>query len=343
MNLIGEHTDYTNGLALPVALSLGTTISGERVSNRFDLSSAGQEPLHLSLPVSDFRNVAPSWGRFAVAAAEACGTTTGIQGSISSTLPIGAGLSSSAALSVALCLALGTPPDDLALLIQRAHQTEVDTTGVPCGLLDFLAVTAPRAGHGLLIDIGSGTLRDVLIPEALRIVIIHSGTERSLHTSEYALRREECERAEREIGPLRNASRNDLFTLSDPALRKRAQHVITENERVRAFVNALEGEDLRTVGELVTESHLSLRDDFDVSTPALNETVEYAIAQPGVYGARLTGAGFGGCVVVLCDPSAEPFPPSAQTWDAYPSDGVWRRENPGIPGQKLPENILNLL
>ena len=227
----------------------------------------------------------------------------GLRGTVTTTLPVGAGLSSSAALEVSVALALGFEgtPLELAQLGQRAER---QATGVPSGIMDQLASAAGVEGSALLIDCHTLDVTPVPVPEQARIVVVHSGESRTLEGSAYAERAAQCAAAEAVVGPLRLADLPHLDDIDDPLVRRRARHVVTENARVRQAAEALRSGDLFTVGEAMTASHASLRDDFAVSTPGLDHLVEHLQDTPGVWGARLTGAGFGGCAVALCDPTA---------------------------------------
>jgi galactokinase len=227
----------------------------------------------------------------------------GGRGRATTTLPLGGGLSSSAALEVAVALALGAASDDPDALATLCQQAEQVASGVPCGVMDQLACAAGIPGHALLIDCSTMSRRPVTVPASAQILVAHSGQPRALATSAYAERRREVEAAADALGgPLHDAAVADVATLGDERLRRRARHVVTENARVRAFAAALEGDDLETAGRLMTESHASLRADFEVSTPRLDALVDALCESPGVFGARLTGAGFGGCVVALAAP-----------------------------------------
>lgn len=324
VNLIGDHTDYAGGLALPCAIDLGITITGTYQPSRFDLNSDALEGL-VSIDrehLGEIGAITPVWGRYVAAVAAEVRPTRGFHASIHSTLPTGAGLSSSAALEIALALAMEYPGSsmDLALLGQRAEHSAV---GVPCGLLDQLSIVFGRAGHAMVINFADNAIEHVTFPDGLDIVVMHSGQERQLAASDYAERRASCERAAACIGPLATATRSDIDTL-DADSRRRARHVASECERVRQTAVALRNNDPSTVGELMTQSHASLRDDFAVSTPVLDDLVESLNAIPGVYGARLTGAGFGGCVVALCERNAirDPTTMTGRGWIVHPSDGA---------------------
>lgn len=308
VNLIGDHTDYMGGLVLPMAVQMGTTIEAVRGGRHIELRSDRIEGvLTLDLPVRDPATVQPSWGRYVagvaaeLAAADLPGVPTGLVGTVSSDLPLGSGLSSSASLEVAVALALGDTGTPLAVA-QRCQRAEQSATGVPCGIMDQLASAAGVEGSALLIDCATLRVSPVPMPQHAAIWVLHSGQERQLIGSAYADRRAECEAAAALVGPLPDAAPDGIEALEDPVVRARARHVRSECDRVLAFADALRGDDLRTAGELMVASHRSLRDDFEVSTPRLDELVGRLVDTPGVYGARLTGAGFGGCVVALTEP-----------------------------------------
>jgi galactokinase len=284
VNLIGDHTDYTGGWALPMAVDRGTTVELERGGATVELRSADDpQPACVPIDVADPAAVRPAWARYVAGVVAVLRPPAGGRGRVGTTLPLGAGLSSSAALEVAVALALGFDgtPLELALACQRAEQL---AWGTRTGILDQLASAAGVA-----------------------VVVADTGQRRSVATSAYAERRAQCEAAEAVIGPLRAASSADVASLDDAVVRRRARHVVTENARVLDFAAAVRAGDLAGAGRLMAESHASLRDDFEVSTPALDALVERLAATPGVYGARLTGAGFGGCAVALADP-ASPAP-----------------------------------
>ena len=308
VNLIGDHTDYTGGFVLPMALELGTTVEFEPDSSATEItleSAAEREPAVVPLDVTDPAGVEPGWARYVAGVVWAVRPASGGRGRITTTLPVGAGLSSSAALEVAVALAVGFEgePLPLAEACQRAEQA---ASGVPCGIMDQLASAAGVDGHALLIDCTTRAVTPVALPpaEECEVVVVHSGQQRALAGSAYAERRAQCEAAAAIVGPLRDATPRDLDASEDPVVRARARHVVTENGRVEAFVHAMQNHDLDGAGRLMLASHASLRDDFDVSTPVLDRLVEQLAATPGVFGARLTGAGFGGCTVALARPGA---------------------------------------
>jgi galactokinase len=306
VNLIGDHTDYTGGFALPMAIQLGIEATGTRTGHRLVLTSEGWDGrLDVRLPVSGADPGTPAWAAIPLAVAAALGATTGFVGHLSSTVPSGSGLSSSAALEVAVALALGGSDGrttvELAVLCMQAERA---ATGVPCGILDQLSSLAGVAGHALLMDCRDRTTTPVALPEGARVVVVNSGS-RLLASGEYAVRRAQCEAAEAALGAsLRDASIDDVARIADPLVRRRARHVVTENRRVHDTAAALAAGDLAGAGALMVASHRSLASDFEVSTPDLDALVDRLCATPGVHGARLTGGGFGGCAVALCEADA---------------------------------------
>lgn len=326
VNLIGDHTDYTGGLVLPMAVEMGTTVTGRRGGSAVRLSTdAYVEAAVFALPVERPLRL-DGWGRYAEAVASVVSPRVGFAGRISSDLPLGAGLSSSASLEVALALALGHE-GSVVEVARDCQQAETLASGVPCGIMDQLVSLAGVEGHALLLDCASLSIEPVPVPADAEIVVIHSGEERALAGSAYAERRRSCEEAAAIIGPLREATLDQVSALADPVLRARARHVVSENARVEWFAAGLREGDLRTCGRLMLESHRSLAEDFEVSTEHLDRMVADLVGRPGVYGARLTGAGFGGCVVALTRPGTLTRPGALAGpgggWAVRPTGGAY--------------------
>ena len=247
------------------------------------------------------RGVVPPWGRYVAGVAHVLAERgrppCGIQATLASSVPRGAGLSSSAALEVACALALcevagfALPAEEVALACQRSEHL---ATGVPSGIMDQLASLRGREGSALLLDCRSLAVQDVPLPLGLALLVVDSGVPRTLAATAYAERRAASEAIAARLGlrSLRDATLDDV---RDEPL---ARHVVTENERVHATARALVDEDLDALGDLFAASHASLRDDYGASTPELDALVE-ALVGAGAVGARLTGAGFGGSVVAL--------------------------------------------
>ena len=304
VNLIGDHTDYNDGFVLPAAIDLECVIRAKprkdaAVDVRWLDGDAGSDRY-----ADAVRDVLAEHRRADV----------GMDAEVSSTIPAGAGLSSSGALEVALALALcdvaglELAPTELARACQRA---EYMATGVPCGIMDQLASVAGRAGCALLIDCRSLVVEPIPLPAGLAIVVVHSGLPRRLEHSAYAERRAACEAVAARLGidALRDASTEQV------ADEPRARHVVSENARVLEAAEALRRGDLDSLGSLMSASHVSLRDDFEVSTPELDALVG-ALDRAGAVGARMTGAGFGGCVVALA-PAGQAAATAARAADDY--------------------------
>jgi galactokinase len=307
VNLIGDHTDYTGGLVLPMAIDRYTTVTGQALDGAIRLTSEQlDEPLVLNLPVADAANVMPAWGRYVAGVANQMGCTVGIEGSVTTTIPIGAGLSSSA---TALALGSTLSVTELAQLCRRAEHA---ATGVPCGIMDQLTSAAGVDGHALLIDCHTLDIEPIALPNNMQVVVQWVAA-RTLVGSAYADRVAQCAQAEKEIGPLRLASVADTNQIADATVRARALHVVSENERVREAAKCLQAGDVQGFGLLMNESHESLRSNFAVSTTQMDEAVEEAWAMPGVFGARMTGGGFGGCMVMVADSDAR-LPENDNTW-----------------------------
>ena len=316
VNLIGEHTDHSGGLVLPVAVDRGVTVRWRPAHAIRLRSDAFPETVELAPDGAPSPGLA-GWGRYAAAVSELLAErgrpAGGVDGVVSSTVPIGAGLSSSAALTVAIGLALCRAVDFELPRLELAHvaqEAEHRAVGVPVGLMDPAASLLARRGHALLLDCATEEHRHVPLPPELAVVVLDSGVRHSLEHSGYARRRAELERAL----PALDGARPSETTVEvadaaaraagvDEVARRRLRHVVSENRRVRACVRALEdpgAPDRPALGALFREGHASLRDDFEVSIPELDLLVDLAYAE-GAVAARMTGGGFGGSVVALAD------------------------------------------
>ncbi|CAA9347578.1 MAG: Galactokinase [uncultured Frankineae bacterium] len=310
-NLIGEYTDVNEGWVLPVALELATVLAGRAGGDVLRLRSLDlPEEGTVEIDLATGRGPSSGWGRYATAVVEVLREqgrrVRGFDGVLASDVPIGAGLSSSAALEVAVALAvLDEPVDPLALaqLCQRAENVGV---GVQSGLMDQLASTGSRAGTALLLDCRELTTDHVPLPEGLGVLVVDSAVSRDLSSSAYNERRAQCEQAAADLGvrSLRDATPEGLeerWSSMDDVVRRRARHVVSENARVLELADVLRSGDRGPLGGLLAASHRSLAEDFEVSTPELDQLVASAVATPGVVGSRMTGAGFGGCTVSLVE------------------------------------------
>jgi galactokinase len=321
VNLIGEHTDYNEGFVLPAAIDLEIRIAylpttDRRVElTRLDTGDRQGFDLDRTRPKNG------SWLDYVAGTAwaltEAGLALTGVRGVIASTLPTSAGLSSSAAIELVSAWAM---LDDRAAtvdrfeLARRCQRAENGYVGVMGGLMDQFAESCGVAGAALFLDCRSSEWRPVALPPDLDLVVLHTGSPRSLTRSEYNVRRSQCEaavvtlsRSDPSIHSLRDVTPEALAAAAgrlDAVEFRRAAHIVGENERVGATVEALEAGDLEAVGMLFAASHASLRDDYDVSSPELDAMVDIAVSVPGVVAARMTGAGFGGCTVNLVRPDA---------------------------------------
>jgi galactokinase len=311
VNLMGDHTDYNEGFVLPVAIDLDCLVAARprrdgRVRVRSLDVASPDDVVEVAGDGSDEPStIEPRWGRYIAGTVRALGELgrppVGLDAALTSTVPQGSGLSSSAALEVAAALALCQAAGfevarrDLAKACQEAERI---ASGVPCGIMDQLVSLLAEPGSALMIDCRSLEVEAVPIPEGVVVAAVHCGLPRELRSSEYAERRAACEAVARRLGlrSLRDAHPGQVE--SDPF----ARHVVTENERVLDTARALAAGELDALGPLFAASHASLRDDFRVSTPELDALVG-ALVEAGALGARLTGAGFGGCVVALVDES----------------------------------------
>jgi galactokinase len=315
VNLIGEHTDYNGGFVMPAAIDLATYVAVETRDDRELLVSSERFDQRRQFPLDDpHARAEGAWSDYvrgvAVTLQRAGFRLSGATLSIRSDVPVGSGLSSSAALEVACAQALlavsgaSLPGPELARLCQRA---ENDFVGVQCGIMDQFASCCARADHAMLLDCRSLAFRMIPLPARVRLVICDTKVRRELQFAGYNQRRAECEQGVRmlqsvdpSIRSLRDASLAILERARLPEIiQRRCRHVIKENSRTLLAAETLESDDLALFGRLMYASHESLRDDYQVSCPELDLMVRIAQTLPGVYGSRMTGAGFGGCTLSL--------------------------------------------
>lgn len=311
VNIIGEHTDYNDGFVLPMTINYDTWVAlRPRRDSQVWIRSLDKNE-NLTFDLSHFTNKEGGWQEYikgvAWALQEEGLDLLGWEGVFAGNVPIGAGLSSSAALELAAARAfalvstLPWEPRQMALSCQKAENHWV---GVNSGIMDQMVSACGRESYALMIDCRNLETQQVLLPERALIVILDTTTRRGLVESAYNERRTQCEEAARhfQADALRDVTLDQLREKKDsldPLLYQRAKHVISENQRVIAAVKSLQEGNLQILGELMTASHASLRDDFEVSRAEMDQMVAIAQVQPGCFGARLTGAGFGGCAIAL--------------------------------------------
>ncbi len=330
VNLIGEHTDYNDGFVFPLAISYAVWLALLPSTDGTVALHAGSYNETASFHLDNIRHTGPDWLEYVKGVAVSMQgqeyNLTGWKGCILTDLPIGSGLSSSAALEMAVAMAfaevsrLSFDPAKMALLGQQAENSWV---GVNCGIMDQLASACGVADHALFIDCRSLELEPVPLPQDTLIAILDTGIPRSLASSDYNTRRAQCETAARffKVAALRDVTLEKLqdnIKLLDETVGKRALHIVSENDRVLSTVDQLKKGNMEAVGQLFYQSHESLRDLYNVSSPELDRIVEAAMSSDGCYGARMTGAGFGGCAVALVKKeAAEKF--SEQLLQGYQS------------------------
>ncbi|HEY2943532.1 MAG TPA: galactokinase [Vicinamibacteria bacterium] len=318
VNLIGEHTDYNEGFVLPMAIDRAVWIALRARSGRDVVAASLDFAEEKAFSLDGLRREGQGWWEYlkgtAWALGEAGDRLAGWEGVLAGDVPIGAGLSSSAALEMAAARAFtavsgrGWDPVAMAKLARRA---ENEWVGVGCGIMDPLIIGAGREGHATLIDCRSLEMRPAPLPRGTVVAVLDTSTRRELTGSAYNERRAQCEEAARALGvkALRDVTSSELEARGSVlrgAGRRRARHIVTENARTIEAAEAMEAGDARRLGRLMNESHASMRDDFEISTPALDAMVESAQSAAGCYGARMTGGGFGGCVVALVDEASAP-------------------------------------
>jgi galactokinase len=324
VNLIGEHTDYNDGFVLPVAVDRAAWLAvGPRDDGWATVRALDMRNDEKTFPVDRTPSSGGGWSDYPQGVVWAMLdkglAPLGINGVLSSDVPVGAGMSSSAAVEVAFAYAwdqmceFGMKLSDLALLCQKAENQYV---GVNCGIMDQMISACGRAGHAMMLDTRTMERGYFHMPEGIAIVVADSTVRRQLSGSEYNVRRAQCEQAVSilkehypDVTALRDVTPQQLERFQEElpeVVYRRARHVITENNRVLQVARDLYEGRIDHVGQLLLEGHRSLRDDYEVSIPELDTLVEAAAEVEGCYGARLTGAGFGGCIIAIADEGAVP-------------------------------------
>ncbi|MGC8954482.1 MAG: galactokinase [Fervidobacterium sp.] len=342
-NLIGEHTDYNDGFVLPFAIKKYIKIEIEP-SKKFRLfSEQAKSGIEFEKPYKT-----NSWADYVIGMIvklhEHGYRIEPFNMKIDSELPMGAGLSSSAALEVGSGYAMAQMIGyeiDREELAKIAHECEVDFVGVRCGIMDQYAVALSKENHALFIDTMTREYRYIPFHlDSVKLYLVDSGIKHELGSSEYNKRRKECELALESTGrkSLRDVTLDDVEKIKDPVLRKRALHVVTENERVLKTLSALETDNLALVGRYLYESHYSLRDNYQVSCEEIDFIIEMFEKYSNVLGARIVGAGFGGSIIVLAKEGFEGIFESIaekykikygvvpKLFEVETSDGVFRKE-----------------
>lgn len=323
VNIIGEHTDYNDGFVMPIATNLATYVAAAPREDDTVRVYCGTANEALEFSLDDPRPRGDGhWQDYLAGVAWSLSlehiSLRGVDAALLTDVPIGSGLSSSAALEVSWALALMAAagleplePRRLALVCQRA---ENDFVGMKCGIMDQMASVLGQRDHAILLDCWTLDYQHVPLPaDKLSVVVMDTGKPRQLVDSEYNLRRQQCEKAAEILGvrALRDADMEMLMDHQedmDEVVFRRARHVICENERVFEAAQALREGDFERVGRVLNESHASLKEDYEVSCPELDLICEIARQQPSCYGARLVGAGFGGCAMALvCAGEEESF------------------------------------
>lgn len=311
VNLIGEHTDYNDGFVLPMAIDRAVWIALQPRSDRLVRVRSLDFDQTVEFSLDDFKHGNEGWAEYikgvAWALQQAGHTLSGWEGATAGDVPIGSGLSSSAALELAAARAFAAISDvpwnpvDMALLSQKAENHWV---GVNCGIMDQMISAAGQAGRALLIDCRSLDMQPAPLPPETVVVVLDTGTRRGLVDSAYNERRTQCEAAAHFFGvpALRDVSIERFAAEAgglDDVTRRRARHIVTENARTLAAAESMNRGDAVDLGRLMAASHDSLRDDFEVSCRELDIMARLAQSGPGCFGARMTGAGFGGCAVAV--------------------------------------------
>ncbi len=313
VNIIGEHTDYNDGFVLPAAINFSTIVAARpgtaSMVRIFAVDKRQFDQFDLSKPINPKPKMRwPNYVRgMAKMLLEAGHHLQGVDMAVAGNVPIASGLSSSASFEMALgqaFLKISNLPVDLVQLALSGQKAENNFVGVNCGIMDQFIAALGQADHALLIDCRDLSYQPVPVPSDTAIVIVDSGVKRGLVDSEYNTRRQECEAAANHFraAALRDVSQNTFEQQSHElpeTIRQRLRHVITENDRTLEAAKMLSQGNLQALGPLMAKSHESMRDDFQITVPAIDILVDIMQNVPHVYGARMTGGGFGGCCVAL--------------------------------------------
>lgn len=313
VNLIGEHTDYNDGFVLPAAIDFETVVAAaprpDSIVHIYAIDKDEADEFDLAQPITPHPQ--KGWANYVRGMAKILlsegNKLRGLNLTVTGNVPTSGGLSSSASFEMALghaFLRLSNQPVDGVKLALSGQRTENEFVGVQCGIMDQYISSLGEQDCALLIDCRDLSYKAVSIPPNTAIVVVDSGVQRGLVDSEYNARRKECEAAAAHFGvkALRNvdeATFNQRAHELSPIIQKRARHVITENARTLAATEALAAGDTAALGPLMAASHRSMKEDFEITVPAIDTLVEIMQSVPGIYGARMTGGGFGGCCVAL--------------------------------------------
>jgi galactokinase len=331
VNLIGEHTDYNDGFVLPMAIDRAVWIALRPRRDQRVLISSLQMEISGDFSLDDLQKGGRDWYEYlkgvAWALSEGGYDVRGWEGVMSSDVPVGAGLSSSAAIEMAAARAFAQVAGfdwNPVRMAQAGRKAENSWMGVSSGIMDQMASAACQAGHALFLDCRSLDYENIPIPDSVAIVVLDTATRRGLVDSGYNERFKQCQTAAHHFGvkALRDVSPQELLEKGqglDEVVYRRARHIVTEDQRVLDAIAAMRAGDVVKLGLLLDASHVSMRDDFEITNEALNVMVNIARRQPGCYGARMTGGGFGGCAVALVDAGkAENF--AATVADEYQAE-----------------------
>jgi galactokinase len=313
VNLIGEHTDYNDGFVLPMAIDRAIWLAVRPRSDRRVLAYSTDQSEPADFDLDDLRYCGAGWIEYVKGMSKMLMAAdldlVGWEGVLTSDLPIGSGLSSSAALEMAVgyafSIASGFGFDGLSMA-RWGQRAENEWVGAKTGIMDQLISANGKSDSALLIDCRSLSIEEIPLPDNIAVLIMDTKTRHDHTESHYNERRQSCEQASGALGVthLRDLNMAELDARSsilDDECRRRARHVVSENARVLSSARAMQGEDVETFGGLMQESHRSLRDDFEVTNRELDTMARLANAEPGCFGARMTGGGFGGCVVALVE------------------------------------------